>query len=560
MSERAAILIHGGTIVDGTGAPGVHADVAVVGDRLVDASEAPSDATVLDASGCVVAPGFIDIHTHYDAQVFWDPALSPSCYHGVTTVVAGNCGFSIAPTRPEHRDAVLRTLENVEDMSFATLSAGLQWDFETFGEYLRSVERAGPVLNFGAFVGHTPLRLFVMGFDAYERAATADEIAEMRRVLAESLRAGALGFATSSAATHLGMNGRPIPSRFAESAEVVALMEEVAAWGRGVIEVTASDPRVANELYSMQPRLGVPITYGAILADPAHRWRERLDVHRRGIEAGADVWPQVTPRPLTFAFRMDDPFPLNSCPAFGELMTLTSAERAARYRDPRWREQARRAVDEMQIMRPRFDTYRIAGTGDEPVPDGTPLTTIAAQRGVAALDALLDLAAEDPSVWVRAIALNDDPDDVAVLLQAEHCALGLSDAGAHVGQLCDAAQATELLGHWVRERGVLPIEEAVRRLTSAQADLFGLGDRGRLQPGLAADVVVFDPDTVAPGPVTSARDFPADGIRLTAPTPTGVRHVLVNGAPIRIDERQMEPSGFRPGRVVAPVAPPVDAR
>ena len=552
MPDPRAVLIRGGTVVDGTGTPGVPADVAVVADRLVDPSEIPSDAAVLDASGCVVAPGFIDIHTHYDAQVFWDPALSPSCFHGVTTVVAGNCGFSIAPTRPEHREAVLRTLENVEDMSFATLSAGLSWDFETFGEYLRSVERSGPGLNFGAFVGHTPLRLYVMGFDAYERSATPDEIAEMRRVLAESLRSGAVGFATSSAITHLGMDGLPIPSRFAEPDEVFALMEEVAAWGRGVIEVTASDPRIAEELYSMQPGLGVPITYGAILADPARRWRERLDVHRRGVEAGADVWPQVTPRPLTFSFRMDDPFPLNSCPTFGELMTLSSGERAARYRDPTWRERARRAVEEMQVMRPRFDTYRIAGTGDEPAAGGTPLTTIAAERGVSLLDALLDVSADDPSVWVRSLALNDDPDDVAELLRAEHCALGLSDAGAHVGQLCDAPQATDLLAHWVRERQVLPLEEAVRRLTSAQADLFGFGDRGRLRPGLAADVVVFDPDTIAPGPIMSARDFPADGIRLTAPEPSGVRHVLVNGSPIRIDELQVEAHGARPGRLVAP--------
>ena len=221
----ADLVIRGGTVLDGSGEPGVRADVAVtdghvsaIGDRLTAARE-------LDASGCVVTPGFIDIHTHYDAQVFWDPALTPSCFHGVTTVVAGNCGFSLAPCRPEHRGLLSRTLEHVEDMDLAALEAGIPWDFETFPDYLASVGSRGVGLNFAAFVGHTAVRLFVMGDEGYERAATASEIAGMQQVVSDALDAGAAGLATSMGATHNGDGGRPVPSRRATVDELVALAE-----------------------------------------------------------------------------------------------------------------------------------------------------------------------------------------------------------------------------------------------------------------------------------------------------------------------------------------------
>src|SRR5688572_15813692 len=219
------LVIRGGTVVDGTGAPARRADVGVSDGRISAIGPDLDGARTLDADGHVVAPGFIDIHTHYDAQVFWDPALTPSCFHGVTTVVAGNCGFSIAPTRAEHRELIARTPENVEDMDVATLAEGIPWDFATFPEYLASVERRGTGLNFGAYIGHTALRLFVMGDDAYERTATDDERAGMQRVLREALDAGAVGFATSFAPTHRGVDGKPIPSRFADRAELEAILD-----------------------------------------------------------------------------------------------------------------------------------------------------------------------------------------------------------------------------------------------------------------------------------------------------------------------------------------------
>src|SRR5947209_7641796 len=232
------LVIKGGTVVDGTGAPGVVADVAIDGGRITEVGPNLKGDKVLDASGQVVAPGFIDIHTHYDAQVFWDPQLTPSCFHGVTTVVAGNCGFSIAPTRAEHRDLIARTLENVEDMDVEALRVGVPWDFASFPEYLSSVERHGLGLNFTAYIGHTALRLFVMGDDAYERAATADEIARMQATVREAMDAGAAGFATSFAPTHRGAEGKPVPSRFAERAEIDGILDTLREVGRGVVAFT----------------------------------------------------------------------------------------------------------------------------------------------------------------------------------------------------------------------------------------------------------------------------------------------------------------------------------
>nr|MDT0664758.1 amidohydrolase family protein [Micromonospora sp. DSM 115978] len=259
------LVIRGGTVVDGTGTPGVRADVAVDAGRITEMGTGLTGDRELDATGHVVAPGFIDIHTHYDAQVFWDPALTPSCYHGVTTVVAGNCGFSIAPTRPEHRELIARTLEKVEDMDVAALAAGIPWDFATFPEYLASVRRHGLGLNFAAYIGHTALRLFVMGDDAYERTATAAEIESMRGIVRVALEAGAIGFATSSAPTHRGIDGKPVPSRFADRTEFDALFGVLRETGRGLAMVTPGDVITAEELFEFQRELGVPMTMSALL-------------------------------------------------------------------------------------------------------------------------------------------------------------------------------------------------------------------------------------------------------------------------------------------------------
>jgi len=543
----ADLVIRGGTVIDGTGAPGRRADVAIEGDRIAAIGTGLSGTRTLDASGCVVAPGFIDIHTHYDAQVFWDPALTPSCFHGVTTVVAGNCGFSIAPTRPAHRELIARTLENVEDMNPASLAAGVPWDFETHPQYLASVGRRGTALNFGAYVGHTAVRLYVMGDAAYERKATDHEVARMCAVVRESMQAGALGLATSFAPTHLGIDGKPVPSRFAELSEFEAMARVLAEVGHGVVAVTPGQG-FFREIYDFQRRVGVPVTYTALLAIPGF-WQMGSKLNDEETAKGADVWPQVSCRKITMQLRMSEPFQFNQAASFAVLMGKPREARLAAYRDRSWRERARVELGKTALP-PRWDSIEIAESEKHATLVDRRVAELAQQRGVTPFDVMLDLSLEENlETRFRCIQSNDDEAGIAHLLRSQHVVLGLSDAGAHVGQLCDAPLPTDLLGNWVREREVLSLEEAVRKLTSEPAALFRFTDRGVLRPGACADVTVFDPQTVAPGPLRRVRDFPADADRLTADQPEGMRHVLVNGVPIRTDGKAQLDA--RPGRLVA---------
>jgi N-acyl-D-amino-acid deacylase len=547
----AEIVIKGGTVIDGTGSPGFVADVSIDDGKITEIGPNLTGDRVLDATGHVVAPGFIDIHTHYDAQVFWDPQLTPSCFHGVTTVVAGNCGFSIAPTRPEHVTLIARTLENVEDMDVDALAAGVPWEtFSTFPEYLAAVERSGLGLNFAAYIGHTALRLFAMGDDAYEREATPEEIVQMQGLVTEAMEAGAAGFATSFAPTHRGADGKPVPSRFATRDEIVGLLQALGATGRGVAALTPGELLGVPDLYELQPEIGVPFTFTALLTMPNGAHMNMLKLNDAAWSKGAQVWPQVSPRPLKFTMSMAEPFTLNMNPQFAALMTADLDARRVAYADPTFREKALVDWEGMTFGNPRWDTYEIALSETHPELNGRRLTEIAEERGTTPFDVLMDIAAEEPTLRVGAMLANDDPDEVAKVLVADHCTLGLSDAGAHVSQLCDAPQATDYLGNWVRDRGLLPLEEAVRRLTSQQADIYGFAERGRLQPGKAADVVVFDPKTVAPGPLRRVRDFPANSERLTADQPIGIRHVLVNGTPIQVDG--VHDAEARPGQLVRP--------
>ena len=548
------LVIRGGTVIDGTGAPGVRADVAIDGDRVAEIGDQLSGRRELDASGHAVTPGFIDIHTHYDAQVFWDPSLTPSSWHGVTSVVAGNCGFSIAPCRPEHRGLIGRTLQHVEDMSLATLEAGIPWEFETFPEYLDTVERHGVALNYTAYIGHTALRLFVMGDEGYEREEpTEDELRQMAAAVRDAVAAGAAGFATSSAPTHAGDCGRPVPSRLAGRDELAALLAPLGELGRGVAELTPGERIRHTDVYDLQPAVGQPFTWTALLTMRGSPFAEnmaKLNAERRA--EGVDVWPQVTCRPLTFQMNLSEPFTFNTVPAFRSLMDRPVEERLAAYRDPAWRKTAQEQLATGRVFRPRWGNVTIAESREHPELEGRDVAGLAAERGVEPLDALLELAvADDLATRVRTVLANDNEDEIAGLLRQDGMLIGLSDAGAHVGQLCDACLPTDLLGNWVREREVLALEAAVHKLTGEPAGVFGFADRGRLAEGCAADVTVFDPDTVAPGKLRRIRDFPADGERLVADSPSGVAHVVVNGTPIRVDgEPQQDGVAARPGRVL----------
>src|SRR5438445_5792073 len=330
------LVIRGGTVYDGTGSEGRRADVVITDGVITEIGSDLKGERELDASGCAVTPGFIDIHTHYDAQVFWDPRLRPSSYHGVTTVVAGNCGFAIAPTRDEHREVIARTLENVEDMDVDTLSAGIAWEFRSFPEYLDAVRRRGTLLNFTAYVGHTPVRLYVMGDAAYERAATAEEVGRMAQLVREGIAAGGAGFSTSFSYAHRGVDGKPVPSRFAEADEVEALFLAVRDAGKGVVLITPGQQCTYADVYDRQPRLGRPFTY-PLFARPDGAHLDTVALHEKGREQGAEVWPQVTPRPLTMQFTMADAYSLNTGTVFGELLKVSRPVRVAAYRDAEWR-------------------------------------------------------------------------------------------------------------------------------------------------------------------------------------------------------------------------------
>ena len=548
-------VIKNGFVIDGTGSSGFHADVLIEDDRVIQIGSDLSGDEVIDATGRVVAPGFIDIHTHYDAQAFWDPALTPSCYHGVTTVVAGNCGFSIAPTKPQDRALIANTMEKVEDMDPATLNAGIPWDFESFPEYLASIEQHGTLLNFAAYVGHTPLRIFVMGDESVGRAATPTEISSMTRLVTEAMEAGAAGFATSFAVTHRGADGKPIPSRWASADEIEALCKAVGDSGRGVIGVNGGENLSFADCYELQPKVGAPITYTALLTTSQGTHLKAVEVHQEGLSRGIDVWPQVSCRPLSFSMTMVEPFTLNTSPIFAELMPKSIEERREAFSSHEWRDRVRVGWENKQGLVPRWDSYEIMDAPSSPELVGRRLTDIANESGADPFDLLLELALLEPDLKLRVKAMlaNDDADGVAMLLNTEGCTLGLSDAGAHVGQLCDAVLSTDLLGSWVRDKKVLTLENAVHKLTQVQADLFGFTDRGVLRVGAIADIVVFDADTVAPGPVRRVVDFPANGERLTADQPTGMHHLFVNGVEVQRDGKLLQPAlDSLPGRLVKP--------
>jgi N-acyl-D-aspartate/D-glutamate deacylase len=551
----ADVVIRGGTVVDGTGGAPRTADVAITDGVISELGAGLDGKRVLDAASHVVSPGFVDIHTHYDAQVFWDPALSPSCWHGVTSVVAGNCGFSIAPVRREHRELLVRTLQHVEDMSPDTLFAGVPWDdFETFPQYLDAIDRRGTLLNYACYVGHTAVRIYVMGEEGYERNATDDEIRAMQQVVAEALAAGAAGFATSASPTHNGDRGRPVPSRVADIDELRALLRPLRDAKKGVAALLPGEKVKHDDVYDLQREIGQPLTWTALLTVKGYPWHERIMAANTAARAeGVQVWPQVSCRPLVFQMNLREPFTFNMRSSFQELMDRPDDERTKAYRDPSWRA---RAWDELSgrvgALPVNFESLQVAESPTYPELENRKVTDIAQERGVTPLDVMLDLSLEEnleTRFW--SVLANNDPDAIAELLPQDTVLLGLADSGAHVSQLCDACFATDLLGNWVRDKSVMPLERAIHKLSGEPAAVFGLHDRGTIEVGKAADVVVFDYERVAPGPLRRIRDFPADGERLVADAPEGIRHVTVNGTVIREDgEPNPDALESRPGHVL----------
>jgi N-acyl-D-amino-acid deacylase len=519
-------VLRGGLLVDGTGAPPRLADVIVEGDQITAvtaAGAAPRSGDVVDLDGLALAPGFIDCHTHYDAQVLWDPDLTPSSWHGVTTVVMGNCGFGIAPTRPAGRETIARTLENVEGMSVEALFAGIPWTFESFPEYLDAVERTGPKLNVAVMLGHTPLRLYVLGDDAVERDATPAEIEEMQRLVGEAMDAGAVGFASSRQPAHAGAWGKPVPSRLATVAELMQLAEPLAERGRGTFAITHGPDFGPPELAELSVKTGRPVTWTALNASPgAFRLLDKAS------DRGGEVWPQVACRPIVFQVTLAEPAPFARADAFAEVLSVPAAERARFYRDPAWRARARADVARQWYY--GWDKIFVQETGAHPeLADGPSVAEAAAERGIDPLDLLCDVALDDDlATRFRVVVANDDAESLARLLQDDRTLLGLSDAGAHASQLCDAVFSTYLLEHWVRDTGTLSLEKAIWRITGHPAAVFGIPGRGRVAPGYFADLVAFDPAAVGVERMERVYDLPAGADRLIARS-HGLHQVWVNG-------------------------------
>lgn len=558
--EFVRVVLRGATVIDGTRSPRRRADVAIEGQRVVavgDIDHLDGDRDV-DLSGLVLAPGFIDPHTHYDAQILWDPSLTPSCWHGVTTTIMGNCGFSIAPTRPEHRAAICRTLENVEGMAVEALEQGIRWEFESFPDYLEELARIPKRLNVASMIGHTPLRLFVMGDEAMERTATREEADTMRAAVADAIRAGAIGFATSQSPNHQGDGGRPVPSRFADRDEIVHVAGGLTDAGGGIIQVTPGPGLFLEELAELAETTGRPVTWTGVLTRAGVPWPAWADEADRGSPMellerqpglGTTVWPQVSCRDLVMQVMLSDPFPFAMLPAFKEILGVPRPDRAAAYRDPTWREHARPQME--KHWGHRWSKTSVEETGRHGELLGRSLAAVAAERGVEPFDLFMDLSLdENLATRFRIVIANDDADELAGLLRHTGTLIALSDAGAHASQLSDACYSTHLLGHWVRERELMSLEDAVWRMTGQVAEVFDIPDRGLVRAGHFADLVAFDPDTVAPGQLERVADLPAGADRLISRS-TGIEHVWVNGTAIITDGLDVEVGASGPGMVVS---------
>jgi N-acyl-D-amino-acid deacylase len=480
---------------------------------------------------------------------------NPSPRLGVTTLIMGNCGFTIAPCRPADRDLVMRNLTHVEGMSLDALREGIRWDFQSFPEYLDMLERRGVGPNVACFVGHSSVRTYVLGEDAPTRAATAAEVKQMREIVLEGLRAGGCGFSTTSSIQHNGENGIPMPSRLADQAELQALCGSLREVGRGVLMITKGGATPVPMLEELSALAGRPFVVAALLHSNMAPEATFEDLEHIGAATrrGNRMYGAVACTPLVFEFTMHEPYVFEGLASWKPAMSAHGDEAKRLYADPAFREgvkqelarPARRMFNGewnklfvTQAARPQHSAY-----------EGKALAQLAAESGKHPIDALLDIAlSEDLDTTFTATLLNSDEDAVGRMIRDENSLLSLSDAGAHLTFLCDAGFGLHFLGHWVRERGLMPIEQAVRRLTSHPAQVFGLWDRGRIAPGAWADLVLFDPATVGRGPARRVRDLPAGASRLDT-QPVGLHGVWVNGS--RIADGNGFVAGARPqGRVL----------
>jgi N-acyl-D-amino-acid deacylase len=553
------LVIDNARIVDGTGAPARHGSIAVSGGRIVDVDGAAGQAARerLDAGGLALAPGFIDPHTHYDAQLAWDPLVTSSSWHGVTTVVTGNCGVGVAPCRPDAREILMNDLVNVEAIPLEVMRRAIAWRWESFPQWMDALAAAPLGINVAALVPLTPLRHYVMGEASFDRAASADEVTRMAGLLDDAVGAGAFGFSTTVLPNHVGHQGRPLACRLASADELGALARVLRRRGRGAIEIalTAQADRVSDEEVSTLALLVEesrrPVTFLALFARPGRPPGSYEEGLSRVVPLlGRDrAVPQVSCRPLRIQFTLKNPFIWATMTAWAPAFNRPVDEQMALYRSAAFRSEWKGEMDRRRMGRalwPRI-TIRDAGSPAIAALAGQPIADIAATRGVDPPDALLDLALEDGLETLFDFPVfNQDPDAVRPLVTDPRFLIGLSDGGAHVDQLCDAGYPSYLLGKWVRRWQALTLEEGVRRLTSEVADFFGIPGRGRLVPGAAADLVLFDPATVDDEAPEYVHDLPGGAKRLVARA-RGIHATVVGGAIVHRDGKD---TGARPGTVL----------
>ena len=557
-------VIRNGLVVDGTGAPGRTADVGVRDGRIVAVGEvAEEGATELDAEGLVVAPGIIDPHTHYDAQLFWDATASPSNLHGVTTVIGGNCGFTLAPIKAADHDYIRRMMAKVEGMPLVALEDGLPWDWTTFGDYLGKLE-GNLGVNAGFLVGHCAIRRWVMGEARAAEVATDEEIAAMSALLAESIEAGGLGFSSSQSRTHSDGDGNPISSRNADRREMLAFCEVVEAHPGTTLEYitngcldTFSDEEI-DLMVAMTTTARRPLNWNVLTVDSRtpEKTARQLEASARAAEAGGEIIALTMPTlvPMNMSFRTH--CALFLIPGWGDVMGLPAEERIEKLKDPAVRaelDELAHSKDAGVFRRLSHWANYIIGDTFSPANEGLSwrdVGSIAEEQGKDPFDTLLDIVIADDlrtvlwpkasdgddASWQARVAVWDDPGAM----------IGGSDAGAHLDRMCGSNYPTSFLGDCLRKRKLVPLERAVQMMTQEPARLFGLADRGRVAEGLQADLFVFDPETVGSEPATLVADLPGGSPRLIADA-IGVVRVLVNGVETIVDGK---PTGNLPGTLL----------
>jgi len=551
------LLIKNGTLVDGTGAAPRRADLAVAAGKIAEIGKITDSAKkVVDASDLIVAPGFVDPHTHYDAQICWDPYITSSSWHGVTSVIMGNCGVGIAPCRPGVREIAAWDLVNVEAIPFDVLSKGVTWDWETFPQYLDAAERRGSGINLGFMAALTPFRHYVMGEESMERAANPDETARIKALIKEAVAAGAFGFTTTAVPQHIGYKGRPIACRNASPDEFKAYASALKELGKGAMELalTKSVSVLTDEEYEFLDLLlthsGRPVTWLALLNrdDQPDACQETLRKAEPLIRRGGI--PQVTCRPLVIQINLREPFIFANLDCWNPVFNQPAEAQKKVYRDSKFRDAFRETLKRPAVFNGKWERLEVKEVRSPAMQSlvGKTVAEIARERGKDGVDTFLDLAIEDDLGIEFTMALfNATEERIPELIRDSRAMVGLSDGGAHVDMLCDAGYCTYLLGTWVRERQVLSLEHAVKRITSEPADFFGLKSRGRLLPGMTADVVVFDYNSVGSSTRGEMRnDLPGGGRRLVMPA-RGIEHVIVNGHSL-YDEGKA--SGELPGQVL----------